>query len=334
MVSVFDQGQAVLDGHTVRPYIVMEYVEGPTLRDLILREAPMAPARALEVFEPVLAALAAAHDAGLVHRDVKPENVLISDRGPDQGGRLRAGQGGLLPDLHRDAGPADRHGVLPAARARGLGPGRRALGRLQRRRGALRAADRPQAAHRRDPDPGGLRPRPHRRAGAVDGLPSGRIPPYLDALVTGATARDADPGRTTPGCCWPRSDGSAALRDGGVDDPELTQDLSALRTGAADPPPWPARPRRADAEPTQLVAPDRAPTSRPGRRPRRAPGPSAAERRLAPRRPWSATPGPRRRRAERVAAQRERQARKRRRGRLAVLLVLLLTTWPPSPAGT
>src|SRR5919112_2930475 len=81
VVAVFDQGQAVLDGHTLRPYIVMEYVDGPTLRDLIVREAPMTPARALEVLEPVLAALAAAHDAGLVHRDVKPENVLISDRG-------------------------------------------------------------------------------------------------------------------------------------------------------------------------------------------------------------------------------------------------------------
>src|SRR3954447_19884534 len=63
VVSVFDQGQALLDGHTVRPYIVMEYVEGPTLRDIIVRDAPMTPSRALEVLEPVLAALAAAHDA-------------------------------------------------------------------------------------------------------------------------------------------------------------------------------------------------------------------------------------------------------------------------------
>src|SRR5215212_5772560 len=52
VVSVFDQGQAVLDGHSVRPYIVMEYVEGSTLRNLIVREAPMPPLRALEVLEP------------------------------------------------------------------------------------------------------------------------------------------------------------------------------------------------------------------------------------------------------------------------------------------
>src|SRR5215216_2338510 len=80
VVSVFDQGQDV-EGSNSLPYIVMEYVEGQTLRDVLNREAPLPPARALELMEPVLAALAAAHDAGLVHRDVKPENVLISDRG-------------------------------------------------------------------------------------------------------------------------------------------------------------------------------------------------------------------------------------------------------------
>jgi len=76
VVSVFDQGTD--DG---RPYIVMEYVEGPTLRDVINREAPLPPLRALELIEPVLSALAAAHEAGLIHRDVKPENVLITPRG-------------------------------------------------------------------------------------------------------------------------------------------------------------------------------------------------------------------------------------------------------------
>ena len=81
VVSVFDQGSDLIEGHSSRPYIVMEHVEGYTLRDLINADAPLAPKQALEVIEPVLAALAAAHDAGLVHRDVKPENVLISERG-------------------------------------------------------------------------------------------------------------------------------------------------------------------------------------------------------------------------------------------------------------
>lgn len=76
VVAVFDQGRDV-----GRPYIVMEYVPGTTLRRVISTDGPLAPARALELMDPVLSALAAAHRAGLVHRDVKPENVLISQRG-------------------------------------------------------------------------------------------------------------------------------------------------------------------------------------------------------------------------------------------------------------
>ena len=59
-------------------YLVMEYVPGRTLRDVLREEAPMPPRRALTYLEPVLMALSAAHDAGLIHRDIKPENVLIS----------------------------------------------------------------------------------------------------------------------------------------------------------------------------------------------------------------------------------------------------------------
>ncbi|MGY4721296.1 Stk1 family PASTA domain-containing Ser/Thr kinase [Naumannella huperziae] len=76
VVSVFDQGH---DGD--RPYIVMEHIAGGTLRQLMNRAGVLEPLRALELIEPVLAALAAAHEAGIVHRDVKPENVLITDRG-------------------------------------------------------------------------------------------------------------------------------------------------------------------------------------------------------------------------------------------------------------
>ncbi len=76
IVQVFDQGT---DGDHV--YLSMEYVPGKTLRD-VLRSRGRLPAReALEIMIPVLAALGAAHQAGLIHRDVKPENVLLTDDG-------------------------------------------------------------------------------------------------------------------------------------------------------------------------------------------------------------------------------------------------------------
>jgi eukaryotic-like serine/threonine-protein kinase len=76
IVAVYDQGS---DGHSL--YLAMEYVPGPTLRAL-LRERRWLPwTEALALMEPILAALAAAHQAGIVHRDVKPENVLISPDG-------------------------------------------------------------------------------------------------------------------------------------------------------------------------------------------------------------------------------------------------------------
>jgi beta-lactam-binding protein with PASTA domain/serine/threonine protein kinase len=76
VVAVFDQGN---DDGTV--FLAMELIPGHTLRDTIGKEAPLSPARALALLEPVVSALAAAHRAGLIHRDVKPENVLIADDG-------------------------------------------------------------------------------------------------------------------------------------------------------------------------------------------------------------------------------------------------------------
>ena len=76
VVSVTDQGR---DGDVI--FLVMELVEGRTLRD-VLREAGRLPVgQALAVMVPVLDALASAHRAGFVHRDVKPENVLVGDDG-------------------------------------------------------------------------------------------------------------------------------------------------------------------------------------------------------------------------------------------------------------
>ncbi len=76
VVGVYDQGKA--DGHV---YLAMEYVPGRTLRDVMKQFGPLTSEQALVLLDPILEALEAAHGAGFVHRDVKPENVLISDDG-------------------------------------------------------------------------------------------------------------------------------------------------------------------------------------------------------------------------------------------------------------
>lgn len=76
LVAVYDQG---FDGR--HPFLVMELVEGGTLRELLRERGPMPPHAVAAVLAPMLDGLAVAHHAGLVHRDIKPENVLISDSG-------------------------------------------------------------------------------------------------------------------------------------------------------------------------------------------------------------------------------------------------------------
>jgi len=76
LVAVYDQG---FDGR--HPFLVMELVEGGTLRELLRERGPMPPHAVAAVLAPMLDGLAVAHEAGLVHRDIKPENVLISDSG-------------------------------------------------------------------------------------------------------------------------------------------------------------------------------------------------------------------------------------------------------------
>ena len=76
VVAVFDQGED--DGNV---FLAMEYVPGQTLREVLRAEGPLSPRAALDVLEPVLLALAEAHSKGLIHRDVKPENVILNTNG-------------------------------------------------------------------------------------------------------------------------------------------------------------------------------------------------------------------------------------------------------------
>jgi serine/threonine protein kinase len=76
VVRVFDVGED--DG---RPFIAMEYVDGETLAELVARRGPLPPARAASLGVQACAGLAAAHAASLVHRDVKPQNLLLGTEG-------------------------------------------------------------------------------------------------------------------------------------------------------------------------------------------------------------------------------------------------------------
>ncbi|MFB8385977.1 Stk1 family PASTA domain-containing Ser/Thr kinase [Microbacterium sp. NPDC055910] len=85
VVNVFDQGQ---DGDMA--YLVMEYLPGITLRELIREQRRLTVPQAITIMDAVLSGLAAAHRAGIVHRDVKPENVLLAEDG-----RVKIGDFGL-----------------------------------------------------------------------------------------------------------------------------------------------------------------------------------------------------------------------------------------------
>jgi serine/threonine protein kinase/beta-lactam-binding protein with PASTA domain len=220
VVSVFDQGA---DGDTL--FLVMEHVDGRTLRDLVRAEAPLAPARALALLDPVLAALGAAHQAGLVHRDVKPENVLLAEDG-----RVKVADFGLA----RAVSAHTQHtttGILIGTVSY-LSPELLLDGRADARSDVYSAGvvlyEMLTGA------------KPHEAASAIQVAyrhvhedvppPSGRvpgIPPYVDALVARATARDRAL-RPTDAQVLLRHVRRVrvALDHGVLEDPELTSDLT------------------------------------------------------------------------------------------------------------
>jgi beta-lactam-binding protein with PASTA domain/serine/threonine protein kinase len=220
VVAVFDQGE---DNGTL--FLVMEYVPGRTLRDLIRAEAPMDPGQALAVIEPVLAALAAAHDAGMIHRDVKPENVLIADDG-----RIKVADFGLARAVNAETQHTATGGVLIGTVSY-LSPELVVDGKADARSDVYAAgvlmyemltgakphqADSPiQIAYKHV----------HEDIGApslrVPGLPA-----YVDALVARATVRDRDLRPSDARVLLHQVRRVRQALDHGVhDDPELTADL-------------------------------------------------------------------------------------------------------------
>ena len=227
VVGVFDQGA---DDGVV--FLAMEYVPGHTLRDVIRKEAPMSPARALSLLEPVTSALAAAHRAGLIHRDVKPENVLIEDT--RSGSRVKVADFGLAKAVSADTQHTVTGGVLIGTVSY-LAPELVVDGRADARADVYAAGvvlyemltghkphegESPIAVaykhvHTDVPAP----------SAAVPGIPA-----YVDALVARATSRDRSQRPADAAVLLHQIHRVAqALRDGVTDDPELTDDLAPRR---------------------------------------------------------------------------------------------------------
>lgn len=115
IVQVYDRGQA--DG---QPYIAMELVDGETLKDLIVREAPLAPRRAIDLALQILAALRFAHRKDVVHRDVKPQNILVLPDGRAKVADFGIARAGAVDGMTEAGSVVGTAQYLAPEQARGL----------------------------------------------------------------------------------------------------------------------------------------------------------------------------------------------------------------------
>ncbi len=226
VVAVYDQGE---EHGTV--FLAMELVPGHTLRDVIRKESPMSPARALALVEPMLSALAAAHRAGLIHRDIKPENVLIATDPSSGVSRVKVADFGLAKAVSTDTQHTATGGVLIGTVSY-LAPELVVDGRADARADVYAAGvvlyelltgakphegESPiqvayKHVHEDVPPPSALVP---------------DIPAYVDALVARATARDRSLRPADASVLLHQVHRVAsALADGVLEDPELTADLA------------------------------------------------------------------------------------------------------------
>ncbi|WP_087116910.1 Stk1 family PASTA domain-containing Ser/Thr kinase [Corynebacterium urinipleomorphum] len=80
IVAVYDTGETVVEGISI-PYIVMEHIKGRDLRAIVREDGPLRPEEAAALMFPVTLALQASHDSGIIHRDVKPANIMVTSTG-------------------------------------------------------------------------------------------------------------------------------------------------------------------------------------------------------------------------------------------------------------
>ena len=183
VVNVYDQGQ---DGETA--YLVMEYLPGITLRDLLQEHKILTSVQATDILEALLSGLAAAHKNGIVHRDLKPENVLLADDG-----RIKIGDFGLARAA--SANTATGNALLgtiaylsPELVTRGVADARSDMYAVGIMLYEMLAGEQPfrgeqafQIAYQHATE-----------TVRAPSIKNPRVPPELDELVLWATARDPD----------------------------------------------------------------------------------------------------------------------------------------------
>jgi serine/threonine-protein kinase len=235
IVAVFDQG---FIGE--RPYIVMEYIRGQSLRSIIKSSAPLPVTTALGYADEIAKAISAAHTAGIIHRDIKPENVLITNNR-----ELKVTDFGLAKDISAHTSAASQ-GVIMGSISY-IAPEIPATG------AAVKASDVYSTGIVLYEMLTGHKPHTGKDISQVlwkhmnEDVPApstklpaslrSRIPDYLDALVVACTQRD-------PNVRW--SNGQllqqkiSAVRqnieEGKTTDPELVEEFSSLSSGVENTP--------------------------------------------------------------------------------------------------
>ena len=296
-------------------FVTMDLVDGPDLRKMLVADGTLPPDRAIGIIEQVASALDVAHSRGLVHRDIKPGNILVErdsgrPRVPDRlrpREAVRSGDRGGRPDPYRRL---RRHARLRRARADPRRPGRRPHRRLRARLRDVRGDGRPGAVRRpRGERRQDLRPSPGRAAMAAGRGGDGGS---LDEVIARALAKE--PGDRYPSAGDLARAAAAAVEGGQVlhsaersvatgkaapetDEPTAppmppvadTVESEARRWRSRLPPSRPTEPRRPPSRAPEPPTKPR-PSSPAGRAPPKRAAPAAARAGAASASPWLRSP--------------------------------------------